>query len=57
MIPQVTLLTVIGLVLALALWFVQWRTSKDAEKQKEMDDEDKKIDTFSGADDIMRDSK
>ena len=54
MIPTVSLLTVIGLTLALALWYVQWASSKDAEKKKAQDEIDKEIDNANDAGSLFK---
>lgn len=53
-IPQFTLVSVIGMTLALALLFVKWHTDKAAKNQKEQDDEDKRIDESNTSDELLR---
>lgn len=57
MIPEVGILTIIGLVLMLALYFVKSWYEHNNETKRLQDEEDKRIDSFTGADDIMRGSK
>lgn len=50
-------LQVIGSLIALGLMIFKWKMDRDAKRIKEKEDEDKKIDSLSDADGIMRGSK
>lgn len=54
MIPEIGILTVIGLALSLALYAAKWLYERNSAKRKAQDEINKKIDAAAGADDIMR---
>ncbi len=50
---SITAAIVLGLYLTIMIF--KWLSDRSAEKKKAIEDEDKKIDSFSDADSIMRD--
>lgn len=55
--PPGTILQLLVGIVALALLWTTWWINTSSAKKKDVEDEDKTIDSFSSADDIMRDSK
>lgn len=51
---SISIVTVIGLGLWLAVLVFQWWLKKNDDKKKAKDDEDKRIDAISNADDTLR---
>lgn len=54
MIPQIGILTVIGLALTLAIYIAKWWFDSHAEQRKKQDDIDKEIDNANSFDDFVR---
>lgn len=52
----ILILQVLLALLGLAATAFAWWMKNDADKKKRIDDEDKKIDSLNGADDIIRES-
>jgi hypothetical protein len=54
MIPEISILTVIGLALGLALFIAKWWYENNSSNAKVKEDEDKKIDASNDADSLLR---
>ncbi len=54
MIPEIGMLTVIGLALMLALYLAKWWYDSNSDKRKKIDEENKAIDNSNDADSLLR---
>lgn len=54
MIPEIGIITVIGLALTLLLYLTRWWAKRNDKKEKERDEEDQRIGAANNATDMLR---